>query len=285
MARANAKRADAPTITVRIEKGKLVPVSAYDLELLDQWREGAELNVEVSMVKVRPLERKYFAMLSHLIKMADTPWSNTDTAHEAIKLATGFVTPIQRKTGEWGKLARHIASFDDTELEEYFALFCGMVQRKFGIDPDTLKKEAANSEYQSSGAVSKTAADDGPGDGTIPPVVGEPSPETEPGEPEAGGGNVVPRQHPPPADGNLTDEDMFWLKQTARMLLAASGSEDILNNQRRLISQYWTPATISTQAKAIGSQIYRLCKAGNPSKIEIATIAGCRLEDLRPEAR
>ena len=41
-----AKNDDAQTIAMRLEKGRLVPVTAYDLELLGQWHDGAELNVE-----------------------------------------------------------------------------------------------------------------------------------------------------------------------------------------------------------------------------------------------
>jgi hypothetical protein len=287
--RAKAKKHDGPTIAVRIERGTLVPASAYDLELLDQWREGAVLNIEAVRAEVPPLERKYFAELSHLLKAAETGWSNTDTAHEALKKATGFVTPIKRKGG-WDSLSRHIASFTDRELSEFYELFLGIAQRRFGIDPSELQREAPNSEYLSSGADAyATAADDGPSVGTIPPDAGEPSSgdDPSPDEPAAGGDLSTPRDTPP-ANGitQLTDEDMFWLKQCARLLCAASGDDpEVLENQRRMIKQYWTPATISAQARAIAKQIYDRCKTGNPSKIEIATLAGCRLEDLRPEAR
>jgi hypothetical protein len=292
MARANAKRADAPTIAVILQQGRLVPASAFDRELLDQWREGTVLNIEAVRAKVPPLEKKYFAELTHLLKAAETPWSNRETAHEALKLATGFVTPVHRKTGEWGRLSRHIASFTDQELSEYYDLFCGIVQKRFGIDPETLQREASNSDTISSGAdADANAADDGPSDRTIPPVAGEPSPDASAsGEPAAGGEIGTPRKSPP-AKGiaQLTDEDMFWLRQTARMLVAASGEDrSILDNQRRAIKANWTPASISVQARAMAKQVYDLCVDGRPSpntmKV-IAHLAGCTVEDLRSESR
>ena len=166
MAKTRAKSDDSPTITVRLEKGRLAPVSAYDQELLAQWHEGAELNVDVTRVKVRPLEKRYRAMLGQLIKTADTPWSNALTAHEALKLATGFITPSKRKSGLWKPLSRHISSFTDAELSEFYELFCGIVQERFGITPEELAREAPDTE--SSGSPSNSVANGGPGADPIP---------------------------------------------------------------------------------------------------------------------
>jgi hypothetical protein len=292
------KSDDSPTITMRVERGKLVPVSAYDLELVNQWHEGAEVNVDAVRVKVRPAEKAYFAMLSYLIKTADTPWSNTETAHDALKLAAGFAEPYRKKNGEWGAHPRHIATFTDTELSEYIAIFEGIVSERFGIAPHTLRREAPDTGFVSSGAAGDGAADDAPSARPIPVGAGVQIPPgaNSAGVPEAGGGAIdaIPRDVSPPARGGvpLSRQEWDWVRQTARMLVAATepGSSTILNNQARGIKDNLTPSTITPEAKDVGNLIYRhclaVCKGNRPLDLKwIASVARCTLDDLRPEAR
>jgi hypothetical protein len=291
------KSDDSPTIAMRIEKGRLVPVSAFDAELLAQWHEGAELNVEAKRIRVRVLERKYFAMLSRLLKVADTPWSNTDTAHEALKLAAGFVEPYKKKNGEWGAHPRHIATFTDAELSEYVEIFYGIILRRFGIDPETLGQEASDTGLESSGAGDTAAADDGPSAHPIPVGAGLPprSPAVSPaGVPETGGTLESTPRDVPSVDGpKLRPEEWDWLKQAARMLVAATepgGEVDIVDRQVMAIKNHLTPASISPEAKEIAQYIYRHCRAvcrgDRPLDQQwVADRAHCKVSDLRPEAR
>ena len=307
------KADDAPVITMRIEQGRLLPVSAFDLELLQRWREGAILNVEVSPVAVRALEKKYFAMLSHLLKVADTPWSNTESAHEALKLAAGFVTPYRKKSGAWGAHPRHISSFSDAELSEFVEVFCGIVQQRFGIDPETLRAEASDIGTESSGApANRGAADDGPGARPIPAGVGDhsrgralagalgiplgngSSPAPADDGPEADGAVESTPRGSPSADGiQINRAELDWLRQTARMLIAATepgGEMAVLNKQVLAIKTNHTPASISQPAKDIATEIYRHCRAAISGeaaldKAWVAKTARCRTGDLKPEAR
>jgi hypothetical protein len=285
-----SKKDDGPTITVRIEKGRLVPVTAFDQELIGQWHDGAEINVNAVRVKVRSKEKQYFAMLSKLLKEADTPWSNTLTAHEALKLAAGFVEPYKKKNGTWGSHPRSIATFTDGELAEYFEIFCGIVEQRFGIDPATLQKEAS----QSSGAYEDSATDDGPGADPIPVGVGEPNSEGT-----SSGSEADDTLEPTPRDGLSANDPSFtavesdWLKMTARMLVAATlpgGETDIVDLQVKTIKARFTPPAISQEAKDVAQTIYQHCRAVTKGGMEldkewIAETAGCTLDDLRPEAR
>lgn len=284
---------DGPKISMRVEKGKLVPLSQHDFELLDSWREGAIVNVSPVLASTRVTERRYFAMLSKLIKTAETPWRTTLEAHEAIKLATGFVEPVMKK-GQWATESRHISTFTDAELEEYFELFCGIVQQRFGIDPQTLRKEAPDiGIHESSDVGLRPGVDDGPDASPIPVGVGEPSPSalapaTE-DEPEADEDTPVPSS----ARGPLNTEDMAWLKKVARMLVGAvapGGDVSVLDRQWAAILRYETPKAISQDARAIARKILAHCDAsmtvdGKFDKAWIANMAGCRPEDLRAEAR
>lgn len=288
MAKSRAKTEDSPTVTVKVERGKLVPVSAYDLELISRWREGVVLNVDPVLAMVRPLEKKYWAMLSTLINVAETPWTNTTTAHDALKLATGFITPLKRKDGSWGQRARHLASFTDLELSEYVEAFYGIAQRRFGISAEELEREAP--DIGSSGSPSNGAADDGPGADPIPVGAGEPTPSEDPstdGVPEAGGDpESIPRGEPP-AEG-LMQVERDWLILTARMLVAASepgGEVGIVDRQVKGIKAHHTPHDIGRKAKDIAQLIYRYCRTATNFNTPIdrkliAKMAHCDPADL-----
>jgi len=276
---------DKPLIAVRVEKGRLVPASEFDLELINNWSEGTILNVEATRTVVPPLERRYFAALSKLLKEADTPWSNVATAHEAIKLATGFVNYNKK----FKPLARSISSFDSTELAEFYELFIGIVRARFGIDPDTLDKEASVSSDQPPPA----SVDDGPSVSPIPAGAGGPIPShaiepVEGGVPEGGGEVEHPRASPSPK--GLSTDDLDWLRQTARMLLAAVGTDpDILMRQKNAIKLHHTHPDISSRARDIAAAIYHHCRDachGEPLMLPwVAAMAGCEVADLKPEAR
>jgi len=222
-------------------------------------------------------------MLSKLLKVADTPWTNTLAAHEWIKTVTGFVTPNPKT---WEPEPRHISTFTDTELSEFFELFCGIVQRKFGIDPETLRKEAPSSE-----PVTLVPDSDGHPDVEPPLGVGvEESPDPPNpgnGEKAGGGGDEITPQAP------LSSADCDWLKLAARMLVAASepgGEIDILARQAKLIKTEYTPPDISSRARDLMTKIYKHCYHSTKDMLTldrklVATLAGCEVADLRPEAR
>jgi hypothetical protein len=254
------KKADnaAVTIAVRIEKGHLVPVATYDLELLSQWREGAILAIQPMLTEVRPEAKRYFAMLSELLKEAETPWKDSNEAHKAIKEATGFVEVYTTKKGDMRSRERHIASFTDRELDRFIVAFRKYALRKFGV------------EFP-------------PSSGSLPPVAHPPSADDG------------PAASPIPAGGGFSEADMAWLKMVARMLVSATepdGSDEdfeILRKQKIAVKGL-TSSEISTAARAIAEKIYQHCVAACNGKEElngelVATLAGCRVQDLRPEAR
>jgi len=294
MARSRAKGDDSPAIAVRVEQGRLAPVSQYDLELINQWREGAVLNVHPVLAQQRPLERRYRAMLGHLVKTADTGWSNPATAHDAIKVATGFVESYRKENGEWDFRKRSISSFTDTELSEFYELFCGIVQRRFGVDPETLRREAPDTG-ESFNAVTPVPELDGSPDVSTSGVGVEESPTPpNPGEGDAGAGDGGAELTPqiPSSSARLSNADLQWLKDAARMLVAASepgGDVDILLRQAHGIKNE-TPGIITRRARDLISQVYKHClhAVRDNTKLDrklVATLAGCEVADLRPEAR
>jgi len=280
---------DQPKIAMRVEQGRLVPVGQFDVELLAAFREGAIVEIRAILAQTRPLERRYFATLTEMLKAVDTPWTVVHDAHEAIKAMLGFVEPYQKKDKTWGAHPRSIATFSDQELEEYFKLYCELARARYGFDPETGELS------QSSDHPTNVSGPDGaPGVDPIPADVGErlASVSNHPTDaPEAGGGLVTPRGSPP-AEG-LGPVDLDWLKTVARMLVSATGGAeevDTLARQKHAIKQFLTPGEIGLKARGIAQQIYLLCKAscadGTPlDKQKIAAMAHCTIADLRPEAR
>lgn len=293
MAKSRAKSEDGPAISMKVEQGRLVPVSQYDLELLNSWREGAILNVHPVLAQVRPLEKRYWAMLGHLLKAAETPWPTPTEAHDAIKQATGFIESYPKEGGEWGFRKRHISTFSDTELSEYFELFCALVQRKFGIDPETLRREAP--DIGSSEPVTLVSGEDDSPDAAPDGGVGvqeSPTPPN-PGEgDEAGGDGEGFTPQTPSSSARLSNADLQWLKTAARMLVAASepgGDVDILLRQASAIKGE-IPGTVTRRARDLLNQVFKHCLHSTRDMVTldrklVATLAGCEMADLRPEAR
>jgi DNA-binding transcriptional ArsR family regulator len=255
-----AKRKDTPAITCLLEKGKLVPVSAYDQELLMKWREGTVLNIEPSEAKPRPTEKRYFAALTELVKVGQTDWSSTDEAHEVIKSRLGLVTPVRKADGSWGSNSRHISSFTDAELEELWEYLVELGYTRYGIN---------------------LAARPDPDPSPIPAKVEEPKTDDVNGPPSAASSV---------RGSTYTQWELDWLKQSARMLTSAVGPDDsIMITQMQAVADN-LPENIGDKAKEIVQKIYRhllaVCRgSAKLDKSWIAFVAGCKDSDLMKEAR
>lgn len=133
-----------PPLKMKVERGRLVPATQYDSERLDSYRVGSTVNVRFTADRVRPLERKYRAILGKVVKECETPWSNAEAAHQAIKLACGIVNYGKTAGNDFFQWPRSLVDLDDKEMEEFFESAMGVIQDITGIDPETLKRESAN---------------------------------------------------------------------------------------------------------------------------------------------
>lgn len=133
-----------PPMKMRVERGRLVPAGQYDAERLDSYRVGSTVNVRFTADRMRPLERKYRAILGKVVKECKTPWTNAEAAHQAIKLACGVVNYGKTHSGDFFQWPRSLVDLDDKEMEDFFELAMGVIQDVTGIDPETLKKETAH---------------------------------------------------------------------------------------------------------------------------------------------
>jgi hypothetical protein len=156
---------------------------------------------------------------------------------------------------------------------------------KFGAEHGV---ELGEQEPQSDAPTSEGSDGDAPRPNT-PDVAAAPiepaeAADQEAGEPEADHGDTAA-----PASDLITPADRDWLKQTARMLWAATGvgEQDVLKNQMAGIRDNLTPAGISKAARDKANTINAKCKLvcfGEASAADtlalIAGIAGCEAKDI-----
>jgi hypothetical protein len=132
----------APPFKMKVEDGRLVPATAYDQERLDSFRRGSTVSVRLTADRMRPLERKYRAVIGRVVKTCETPWSNAESAHQALKLACGYVNYSKTVGGSFMHWPRSISDFDDAELQDYYEQVLALLQKMTGVDPETLQREA-----------------------------------------------------------------------------------------------------------------------------------------------
>ncbi|WP_155773406.1 hypothetical protein [Rhizobium leguminosarum] len=121
-----------------------MPATTYDAERLDSYRVGSTVNVRFTADRMRPLERKYRAILGKVIKECATPWTNAEAAHQALKLACGYVNVGKTASGQFMQWPRSIAEFEDPEMEDYYESVLAILRRITGVDVEALRKETAH---------------------------------------------------------------------------------------------------------------------------------------------
>ena len=105
---------------------------------------ASTVSVRLTADRMRPLERKYRAILGRVVKACETPWSNAEAAHQALKLACGYVNYGRTAGGNYMSWPRSITTFDDAELQDYFEQVMALLFGMTGVDPETLDAESAD---------------------------------------------------------------------------------------------------------------------------------------------
>lgn len=232
-----------PPLKMKVERGRLIPATAYDAERLDSYRVGSTVSVRFTADRMRPLERKYRAILGKVIKECKTPWSNAEAAHQALKLACGYVNVGRTMSGEFMQWPRSLVDFDDKEMEDYFESVLGLLHRMTGVDPETLRNETAD------------VADDEPHD----PETGELSPNNDsgaapsPAAPDEGGtlqpdephSSEVPPNEPAgsplsaPAGSAIPEKEIDVLRRFAKSTLALAAKPDTSGEVMTKVVNRW----------------------------------------------
>lgn len=223
-----------PPMKMKVERGRLIPVTSYDAERLDSYRVGSTVSVRFTADRMRPLERKYRAILGKVIKECKTPWSNAEAAHQALKLACGYVNVGRTMSGEFMQWPRSLVDFDDKEMEDYFESVLALLHSMTGVDPETLRNETADvaddephdpdtgelsPNNDSDAAPSLAASDD---DGTTSALSPADTPSNEP----AGESVSAPVGSDLFGKFNFTAKELVDLKDLARKALDDAASDN-----------------------------------------------------------
>ena len=278
---------ETPILRMIIQGDRLVPTAAWEAERLASYRTGSVVNVVITQQKNRKLERKYWAILSRVVKDCPVKWREAEDAHRAIRLALGVVEPFVTAGGKMHAEVKSTASMDDPEYQRYFEDAMALLHRITGVDPETLRLEAAD--------VGEDEPQD-PASADLPDAAGSEDPEssTDPAAPLSGDepakeGGDNPGQDAAPSSIDLSAADLEWLKVATRMLWAATGVNeiDVLKNQMAAVRDHHTDPEISKAARARGMSIFNRCKAvcfgeaqAGDVLVEIAAIAGVETKEI-----
>lgn len=138
-------KTDSPPFRMIVEKGpRLAPATASDAERLDTWRVGSAVNIAFVRNGSRVMERKWWAVLGLVVGQCNVPWKTKEQASEAVKLALGIVNLTKTVGGAWMQYPKSLTELDDPELDAAVRDMMDLIQKMTGIDPDTLRKEAAD---------------------------------------------------------------------------------------------------------------------------------------------
>lgn len=298
-----------------VERGRLVPATPYDAERLDTWRNGTPVNVTFVRDGGRIMERKWWAVLNRAVKECSTPWKSSAEASEAIKLAIGVVNLSKTVGGDWMQYPKSLTELDDPELDEAVRMMIDVVHGVTGVDPEEWRKQIAHIRDDAQEAPGRTEGSDR---GNVPPeaTIASGAPEIEQHEPTeatpradvAGSGDLAspvdpaadqsttveetgadPVERQAPVSIDLSEADLAWLKQTAKMLWAATGygEQNTLQAQFTGARENFTPPEISAPARERGMSIFKKCKLvcfgeadSAQTLIEIAAIAGVEPKEI-----
>lgn len=216
----------------------MAPATPFDAERIDSYRRGTVVNVRLTEDRDRILVRKWWAVLGLAIKQCETPWKNKEEASEAIKLALGIVNLSKTVSGQFMQYPKSLNDLDDPEMTEALDQMMELLHRITGVDPATLRKEAASvgeelaTPAQDTGEIEdqERAADASPVDAA---PVGE-----------ADAPNVASPAPTPTPDKQL-------LIRVFRSLYAAVGPDlDVIDAQSDIFADDFVKANEVTQRKA-----------------------------------
>ena len=139
---------DKPPVWVKVDGGKLLPLTEYDERKIRSYADGAELRVSLWQGRTLNELRRYWAILNTVIEACSTPWNTPEEANDALKLALGITDVSKTVHGQW--FVRP-GSISFTEMEEsafldFRSKAFAVLEALTGVDPWTLQKEAANTE-------------------------------------------------------------------------------------------------------------------------------------------
>lgn len=223
-------KSDFPALRMVVENGRLVPATPFDQERVNSYRRGAIVMCKLNEEKDRVLVRKWFAIITLVVKQCQTPWKTKEDASEAIKLALGIVNLSKTVGGNFMQYPKSLTELDDPEMTEALEQMIELLSHMTGVDVETLNKEAADVGREIEHQNTNSASADPAPSGRSPD-----SDETAPVSSQEDGGEVSPPSASSPSSSNLTDADRVLFIECAFKLFAITIQEDLDGPAKRRV--------------------------------------------------
>lgn len=129
-------------ITMRRTKAALVPVGPFDDEMLEQYPDGAIVEVSIKRRRSNPQNALYWATLAKVVAATDA-YPSSEHLHEAIKMALGLTMPVKLMNGTIIYLPDSTAfgKMDAVAFRAFFEKAIELLNKLTGSD--VLEQEAA----------------------------------------------------------------------------------------------------------------------------------------------
>lgn len=132
-----------PFVLRRTERG-LEPRSRLAADLLGQYALHSDVEITIKKRRSAPQLRRYWVMLHEVVE-ATGAWPTPEHAHDAIKLALGYATPIQLLDGTTAFIpdSAAMSRMDAAQFSKFFESAAALIAERFGFDPLAETQEAA----------------------------------------------------------------------------------------------------------------------------------------------
>lgn len=245
---------ETPPFRMIVQRGKLVPATAYDAERLDTWRNGAEVNVRFVEDRSRWGIRKWWAVINRAVKECSTPWQTAAEASEAVKLALGIVNLTKTVGGEFLAYPKSLTELDDPELEDAVEQMLAVIYRVTGVEPDEWRKQISGigeHEHENPADALPAGGSDGAASSPDRETVAAPLSADEADNGEAGEHEAADGQSVASASPTLSADDREFLVRVFRALREAVGPDvDVLKRQAIIFKEEIAGKSDLVKAKA-----------------------------------
>jgi len=124
-------------LQVQLSNGRLVPVSQYDAERMDDYAQGALFNLLPTKQRSNPQHNMYWAVLRRVAK-ATGKWPTEHHLHDELKIACGYVRiKLSALNGELVNIPDSISfeKMTQQEFQQYFDMAMEKLADGIGYDP------------------------------------------------------------------------------------------------------------------------------------------------------
>lgn len=136
------KSRSKPTIQVQMRDGRLLPVTRYDAEELEQFKNGQIFDVKYTSKRSDPHHKLYWSILNQVV-LTTGSWATPSHLHNEIKFLTGYYKPVvNERTGGVFYVVDSISfsQMDQKEFSAFFESSMEVLSEKLGVDPMELLK-------------------------------------------------------------------------------------------------------------------------------------------------